>query len=71
MSYRPALPVSGPSGKRARRREAVRLARRRPRGGKTQRQGAAGCYVASASARVLCPKRVGVLRKGVCSLKQI
>jgi hypothetical protein len=42
----PALPVSGPSGKRARRREAARLA---PRGGKTQRQDAAGCCAASAS----------------------
>jgi hypothetical protein len=48
MHILPALPVSGPSGKRARRPEAARLAQAAPRGGKTQRQDAAGCYAASA-----------------------
>jgi hypothetical protein len=53
----PALPVSGPSGNRARRREAARLAQRQGAAGKTQRQDAAGCCGASASAKALCPKR--------------
>jgi hypothetical protein len=62
----PALPVSGPRGNRARRREAARLA---PRGGKTQRQDAAGCCGTSASAKALCPKGVVVTPwKALCSL---
>jgi hypothetical protein len=51
----PALPVSGPRGNRARRREAAQLAQHQG-GGKTQRQDAAGFYGASASAKALCPR---------------
>jgi hypothetical protein len=51
----PALPVSGPRDNRARRREAARQAQRQAtRGGKTQRQDAAGCCGGSASAKALC-----------------
>ena len=54
QSYRHCqLAVSGPSGKRARRREAARLAQRQGGGKTQQRQDAAGCCGASASGKPL------------------